>query len=158
MKATRRMSASAITIPRLATERLQRRKYRQADFDDFAAFLDTPRSGFNGGPMLRELAWRGLATHPGHWALRGFGFWAVEEKATGAFCGHVGLWHPKGWPEPELGLGSDGPGRGPGPRAGGRGRAPPCQSRPELADGDRHDRPRGNTSAVQTGGAAGVQA
>jgi len=26
-----------------------------------------------------------------HWVLRGLGYWAVEEKATGAFVGCVGL-------------------------------------------------------------------
>lgn len=152
------MSAFSITIPRLETERLLLREYRQADFDAFAAFYETPRSGFIGGPMPRELAWRVLATHLGHWALRGFGFRAVEEKATGAFCGHVGLWHPEGWPEPEVGLGSDRPRRGPGPRAGGRPcRASPCLWHPELADGNQHDRPRQNPRGA-TGGTDGVQA
>jgi RimJ/RimL family protein N-acetyltransferase len=28
---------------------------------------------------------------------------AVEEKATGSFVGRVGLHHPEGWPEPEIG-------------------------------------------------------
>ncbi len=97
------MSSFSITIPRIETEQLILREYRQSDFDDFASFYATSRSRFIGGPVPRELAWRGLAAHLGHWALRGFGFWAVEEKATGAFCGHVGLWHPEGWPEPEVG-------------------------------------------------------
>jgi len=91
------------TIPWLETERLTLREYRQSDFDDLADFYASPRSRFIGGPMSRELAWRALAGHLGHWTLRGFGFWAVEEKATGLFCGHVGLWHPEGWPEPEVG-------------------------------------------------------
>jgi len=97
------MSVFTITIPQLETERLILREYRQSDFDDFAAFYETPRSRFIGGPLPRELAWRGLAAHLGHWALRGFGFWAVEEKKHRTFCGHVGLWHPEGWPEPEVG-------------------------------------------------------
>ena len=86
------MSTFSITIPRIETERLLLRAYRRADFDVFAACYATPRSGFIGGPIPCALAWRGLATHLGHWALRGFGFWAVAEKATGAFCGDVGLW------------------------------------------------------------------
>lgn len=97
------LPAFTITIPRLATERLTPREYRQSDFDAFADFYASSRSRFVGGPMPPELAWRALAVHLGHWSLRGFGFWAVEETATGRFCGHVGLWHPEGWPEPEVG-------------------------------------------------------
>lgn len=97
------MSGADFHIPRLETERLILRAYRQTDFDAFADFFATERSHFIGGPLTREMAWRGLATHLGHWALRGYGFWAVEEKATGAYCGHVGLWFPDGWPEPEIG-------------------------------------------------------
>lgn len=97
------MSPFCISIPTLETDRLILRAYRQSDFDAFSAFYETPRSRFIGGPLTRELAWRGLAAHLGHWALRGFGFWAVEERATGSYCGHVGLWHPEGWPEPEVG-------------------------------------------------------
>mgnify|MGYP001604089664 CR=1 FL=1 len=97
------MEAFGMTIPRLRTPRLLLREYRQSDFDAFAAFHETPRSHFIGGPLTREMAWRGLAAHLGHWALRGYGFWAVEEAASGRFCGHVGLWYPEGWPAPEIG-------------------------------------------------------
>lgn len=97
------MQGRSFTIPRIETARLVLRDYRETDFDDFAAFYRTERSRFIGGPLSRELAWRGMATHLGHWALRGYGFWAVEEKAGGQFCGHVGLWFPEGWPEPEVG-------------------------------------------------------
>lgn len=37
-----------------------------------------------------------------HWATRGYGAWAVEEKSTGDFCGIVGLWFPEGWSEREI--------------------------------------------------------
>ncbi len=97
------MSFYTVTIPRLETPRFLLREYRETDFEDFSAFYDTERSRFIGGPLTREMAWRGLATHLGHWALRGYGFWAVEDKATGAFCGHVGLWFPEGWYAPEIG-------------------------------------------------------
>jgi RimJ/RimL family protein N-acetyltransferase len=39
----------------------------------------------------------------GHWKLKGFGYWAVDEKATNDFVGSVGLWQSPGWPELELG-------------------------------------------------------
>lgn len=97
------MSEYTVRIPRLSTRNLLLREYRQEDFAVFAAFYGTDRSRFIGGPLTPELAWRGLAAHLGHWALRGYGFWAVEERATGRFCGHVGLWCPEGWLEPEVG-------------------------------------------------------
>lgn len=97
------MTDFTLAIPRLTTRNLLLREYRESDFEDFAAFYATDRSRFIGGPLTREQAWRGLAAHLGHWALRGYGFWAVEERATGRFCGHVGLWFPDGWMEPEVG-------------------------------------------------------
>ena len=39
----------------------------------------------------------------GHWQLRGFGLWAVEERATGMLAGRVGCWQPEGWPGLEIG-------------------------------------------------------
>jgi len=100
------------TIPRLETANLILREYRQSDYPAFADFYETERSRFIGGPLTREMAWRSLATHLGHWALRGYGFWAVEDKATGQFCGHVGLWFPEGWYEPEVGWVLMGPAEG----------------------------------------------
>jgi len=67
------MAVYKLTIPRLETERLIMREYRQTDFDAFAEFYSTGRSRFIGGPMHRELAWRGLASHLGNWAFPGFG-------------------------------------------------------------------------------------
>jgi RimJ/RimL family protein N-acetyltransferase len=50
-----------------------------------------------------DQAWRHLALMLGHWALKGFGHWAVVEKETARFVGSVGLWQSPGWPELELG-------------------------------------------------------
>jgi len=38
----------------------------------------------------------------GHWHLRGYGPYAIEEKASGNILGLVGLWYPNDWPEPEI--------------------------------------------------------
>ncbi|MEO0819037.1 MAG: GNAT family N-acetyltransferase [Pseudomonadota bacterium] len=92
-----------IEIPTVETERLILRAPREADFEHEAAFFATERSRFVGGPMQRDLVWRALAGIIGHWVFRGYGFWAVEEKGTGLYCGHVGCWCPEGWPEPEIG-------------------------------------------------------
>jgi RimJ/RimL family protein N-acetyltransferase len=55
------------------------------------------------GPLNREEAWRQLAFFTGHWELRGYGMWAVVERASGAFVGRVGLHYPEGWPAREVG-------------------------------------------------------
>ena len=43
-----------------------------------------------------------LAYYVGHWSMRGYGPYAVVEKASGELVGTVGLWFPGEWPEPEL--------------------------------------------------------
>ena len=90
-------------IPTLMTERLTLRPLAASDFDVFAQFYQSERSAFVGGPVTPELSWRMLAAELGHWHLRGYGRWAVEETGTGQFAGVVGPWNPVGWPEPEIG-------------------------------------------------------
>jgi RimJ/RimL family protein N-acetyltransferase len=90
----------------LDTPRLRLRQFAAADFDDYAALCADPevmRYLGDRGPLSREDAWRQLAMFVGHWTLRGYGMWAVEELAGGAFVGRVGLHYPEGWPEPEIG-------------------------------------------------------
>lgn len=91
------------TIPTLETERLNLRPLSAADFPAFADFYASERAKFVGGPTTPAASWRNLASEIGHWALRGYGRWAVDETATGKFCGVVGLWCPLDWPEPEIG-------------------------------------------------------
>lgn len=95
--------STTITIPHLETERLVMRAPRLEDFDAWGDFYGSDRATFVGGPMTRELAWRSLALELGHWAMRGFGRWALEEKSSGKTVGVVGLFHPDGFPEHELG-------------------------------------------------------
>ena len=44
-----------------------------------------------GKPFTREEVWARLLRYAGHWALLGFGFWAIEEKATRALVGELGF-------------------------------------------------------------------
>ena len=97
------MNAIPLDIPVLETERLTLRAPSIADFEAEAEFYATERSKGVGGPLPRDHVWRGFASLIGHWIIRGYGYWGVEERATGAYCGHVGLWYPEGWPEPEIG-------------------------------------------------------
>jgi RimJ/RimL family protein N-acetyltransferase len=91
-------------VPVLETDRLVLRGFEPGDFDAFAELCaDAEVMRFMGPPVGRVDAWRLLATMVGHWTLRGYGLWAVEERATGAFVGRAGLWYPEGWPGLEVG-------------------------------------------------------
>ena len=95
-----------MTVPALETERLRLRGWREKDLPAFAQFWgDEATARFVGGVCNREEAWRRMASYAGHWALRGYGLWAVEEKAGGRLAGYCGPWNPEGWPEREIGWG-----------------------------------------------------
>jgi RimJ/RimL family protein N-acetyltransferase len=55
-----------------------------------------------GKPLTEEESWRRLLSYVGHWAVMGFGYWVVEEKATGKFAGEVGFADYKREIEPSL--------------------------------------------------------
>ena len=90
----------------LASERLVLRMFRDSDLDDYAEMCGDPdvmRYLGDGNPLSRAEAWRNMALVVGHWQLRGFGLWAVEERRTGFMVGRVGCWQPEGWPGLEVG-------------------------------------------------------
>ena len=92
--------------PVLETERLRLRMFREDDFDAYAricADAEVMRYLADGKPLTRAEAWRQMAMIVGHWELRGYGIWAVEERATGTLLGRIGLFNPEGWPALELG-------------------------------------------------------
>jgi len=91
-------------IPRLQTDRLVLRAFREDDLDAWAAIMADPEVMTHlGGPMLRTNAWRAMATTLGHWMLKGYGMWAVERKDDGALIGRVGMLNPEGWTGLEVG-------------------------------------------------------
>lgn len=92
-----------VTIPTLETKRLVLRPPGAADFEAYATFYESERSRFRSGPLTRAQAWEAFAAEIGHWTLRGYGFWGVDLKETGDYCGMVGLYNPEGWPAPEVG-------------------------------------------------------
>ncbi len=95
--------SQAFTIPTLETARMILRAPEERDFEHERAFYASEASQFVGGPLPEHRTWRMLAMFLGHWAFRGYGFWALEEKATGTYLGRVGLWFPHGWKEREIG-------------------------------------------------------
>lgn len=90
--------------PTLDTERLILRGPALGDVDPLAAFYaDAAHCKGFGGPFDRADSWRWFALNIGHWHIHGYGYFTIEEKATGAALGITGIWNPEGWPEPELG-------------------------------------------------------
>ena len=91
----------------LETERLKLRMWRESDLDDYAELTADPlvMRYLQPGkpPFTRADAWRSIAFFMGHWQMRGYGHWAVEEKASGRMIGRIGFLNPEGWPGFEIG-------------------------------------------------------
>jgi RimJ/RimL family protein N-acetyltransferase len=84
---------SSIEIPVLESERLKLRGHRLDDFVHSAPMWADPEvTRYIGGkPLTEEESWARFLRYVGHWSLLGFGYWLVEEKATGNFIGEVGF-------------------------------------------------------------------
>jgi RimJ/RimL family protein N-acetyltransferase len=95
-----------MTMVRLETDRLILRMWREeTDFEPYARMCaDTEVMRYLGGKTFsRPEAWRHMAFFIGHWHLRGYSHWAVEEKASGQMIGRIGFLNPEGWPGFEIG-------------------------------------------------------
>lgn len=82
-----------MTGPTLLTDRLLLRPHRADDLEAVAAMWGDPRvtEHIGGRPLSREEAWRNIQRYIGHWALFGWGYFAVRDRATDAFLGEAGL-------------------------------------------------------------------
>ena len=103
-----------IEIPTLETERLILRAPKFEDLEPMEVFFADPvRMKFLGGPIKRGDVWRDLLRTAGHWQIRGYGFWHIEDRETGIMCGYTGFLKHIEHPEEELvwrvfeGLGSE---------------------------------------------------
>lgn len=81
------------TAPVLQTGRLTLRGHTRADFDESAAMWADPRvtRHIGGRPFTQEESWARVLRYGGLWALLGYGYWVVVERASGRFVGEVGL-------------------------------------------------------------------
>jgi RimJ/RimL family protein N-acetyltransferase len=93
------------TIPSFETERLAFRGHRLEDLGDYSALWGDPQvTRFIGGrPLTPEECWHRMLRNTGHWALMGYGYWVVRERATDRFVGEVGLANLRRELEPRLG-------------------------------------------------------
>ena len=96
--------------PVIETARLILRPWCASDIAANTAMLSDPDTARfitpDHQPITSELkGWRNAAVISGHWALHGFGMFAVEEKSSGRYIGRVGPYYPPGWPGFEVGWG-----------------------------------------------------
>ncbi|WP_433183812.1 GNAT family N-acetyltransferase [Actinoallomurus sp. CA-150999] len=76
----------------LRTDRLVLRRWRASDLEPWAAMNADPEVREHlGDPLTREQSDASAARFQAELDQRGFGFWAVEVRATGEFIGFTGL-------------------------------------------------------------------
>lgn len=87
------MTHSFSVAPVIETRHLILRADRREDFEDYAAFWADPRvTRFIGGkPFTRSESWTRFLRNAGLWPMLGYGYWAIEDKASGAYWGNVGF-------------------------------------------------------------------
>ena len=93
-------------IPTIETKRLTLRPFREADATalfELSQDPDVVRWVGDRRVPTRQEAWRAVAGWLGHWDMRGYGQWAIEEQASGRFIGRAGIINPVEWPGPEVG-------------------------------------------------------
>ena len=95
---------TTVEVPILETARLKLRGHRLGDFTDCAAMWADPEvTRYIGGkPLNEEESWTKFLRYVGHWSLLNFGYWVVEEKATGMYVGEIGFADYKRDLEPSL--------------------------------------------------------
>lgn len=87
------MVSDAIIAPVIDTERLRLRPHAATDFNACVAMWSDPEvARFTiGEPSPPPQTWRRILAYRGHWAMLGFGYWAVEEKASRRYVGDIGF-------------------------------------------------------------------
>ena len=99
----------SLVIPTLATERCVLRPFRE---DDVPALVElhSDREVIrflrpDGEPETSPRdAWEYIALHLGHWAMKGYGKWALVDRTSDRLIGRVGFYDaPYEWPGCELG-------------------------------------------------------
>jgi RimJ/RimL family protein N-acetyltransferase len=99
------LARAAFDVPeRLESPRLWLRTFQDDDWRALHEYYsDEVCTRYTLGRVLTEgESWRLMAGMIGHWQLRGYGPYALEDKSTGAVVGVCGLWYPNDFPEREI--------------------------------------------------------
>ena len=87
------------------TERLRCRRWVPDDFEVlYALYSDAEAMRWvgDGRPITRVECQNWFSVTEANYARRGYGMFALEERASGLAAGFCGLVHPGGQPEPEI--------------------------------------------------------
>ncbi len=90
-------------IPTLTTARLTLRPMRSEDWPAYRQLMASERAQFMGGPFSDAAAWGMFCSDHAQWDLFGCGALMIEDQASGAFVGQVGINAGPLFPEFELG-------------------------------------------------------
>ena len=88
----------------IETERLNLRLFQESDWKDIHEYYGDPECArYTSGKALTENeSSQKMSALMGHWVLRNYGSYAMEEKSVGKVIGVAGLDFPNDWPEPEI--------------------------------------------------------
>ena len=88
----------------LETDRLLLRTFHESDWRDLHKYYsDEACTKHTLGRTLTEgETLRTMAAMIGHWQLRNYGSYALEERSSHTVIGVAGLDYPNDWPEPEI--------------------------------------------------------
>ena len=80
-------------VPIIETERLRLHGHGIDDYADCVAMWSDPNvvRYTIGDPSPPQRTWLRILSYRGHWALLGFGYWAVQEKSSGRYVGELGF-------------------------------------------------------------------
>ena len=80
-------------VPALETERMRLRAHRLADFGQIREMWANPivTKYIGGKPQTEEETWFKFLRVAGFWTHFGYGYWLIEDKASGAVVGEMGF-------------------------------------------------------------------
>ncbi len=82
-----------MTPPTLTGQRVRLRAHQAADWDAVTALWAHPDvvRHISGVPSTATESWGRILRYRGLWLLLGYGYWAVEDRATGQYLGDLGF-------------------------------------------------------------------